>query len=336
MKKNKRSTYKQDQKNKQKYYTKLDVFLSRMASILKVPTGIAKGLFSERTVTTIRLNNLVQIPDKTVDQLEALGAVLEKVQWLEDTYIVMNMDKSDLAVTQMYKQGFFYIQNLSSMIPAAILSPKAGETVLDLCAAPGSKTTQMASMMNNKGKIVANDADRARVGKLIQVLEMFNVKNTEARFGAGEGIGKREEGHYDKILLDAPCSGEGLIYLKGEKPLRFWNIKKIKPMANIQKKLIESAFRALKRGGTLVYSTCTLEPEENEGVVTHLLSTFKDAEIEEVELFSSEAFKDEAKHVKRGIMEWNEYRYFPHVSKTYRIIPSGKMMAFYIAKIIKK
>lgn len=336
MKKNKRSTFKKSQKNKKKYFTKLDVFLSRMASILRVPTGMAMDMFSERAATTIRLNNLIQEPRRTVLQLKHMGAELEKVEWLQDTYIVKNMDKSDLAVTQMYKMGFFYIQNLSSMIPAAILSPSPNQIVLDMCAAPGSKTTQLASMLNNKGSIVANDADVHRVAKLRSVLEMFNVKNVKLRNGAGEAIGKREEGHYDKILLDAPCSGEGLVYLKGEKPLRFWNIKKIKPMANIQKKLIESAFNALKKGGTLVYSTCTLETEENEGVVSHLIDRFPNAVVQEVELFDSETFNEEKKHVKRGIKEWNGLVYHPDVSKTYRVIPSGKMMGFYIAKIVKK
>ncbi|HRI06047.1 MAG TPA: RsmB/NOP family class I SAM-dependent RNA methyltransferase [Candidatus Dojkabacteria bacterium] len=336
MKKNKRSNYKQVQKNKKKYYTKLDVFLSRMASILKVPTGVALDMFSQRAVTTIRINNLLQNPQHTIDQLKKMGAVLKQVEWLKDTYVVENMDKSDLASTVMYKEGYFYIQNLSSMLPAAIISPTSNEKVLDMCAAPGSKTTQLASILNNKGSIVANDADKHRIEKLKDVLEMFGVKNTTVRYGAGEAIGGREEGHYDKILLDAPCSGEGLIYLKGEKPLRFWNIKKVKPMVNTQRKLIESAFKALKKGGTLIYSTCTLEPDENEGVVTYLLDNHSNADLEEIELINSEKFSSHKKHIKRGIIEWNGTLYSPEVSKTYRILPSGEMMGFFIAKIVKK
>lgn len=334
--KTKKSNIKSRMKAKKKYYTKLDIFLSRMASILKVPTGVALDIFSQRTVTTIRFNTLVESPKKTYGLLRKMGATVVQVPWLDDTYIVTNMDKSDLAVTQMYKQGFFYIQNLSSMIPAQILEPNEKDTVLDMCAAPGSKTTQLASIMKNKGKIVANDADKYRIDKLRAVLEMFNVKNATVRYGAGEAIGKREEGHYDKILLDAPCSGEGLIYLKGEKPLRFWNIKKIKPMANTQKKLIESAFRALKKGGTLIYSTCTLEPEENEGVVSYLLDKFSDASIKEVDLFNTKEFEEYEKYIKRGIREYNGIKYHPEVHKSYRIIPSSNMMGFFIAKIVKR
>lgn len=336
MKKNKRSNYKNVQKNRKKYYTKLDIFLSRMASILKVPTGVALDMFSQRAVTTIRINNLVQNPERTIEQLNKMGADLKKIEWLKDTYIVKNMDKSDLATTVMYKEGYFYIQNLSSMLPAAVISPTSNEKVLDMCAAPGSKTTQLASILKNKGSIVANDADKHRVEKLKNVLEMFRVKNTTVRYGAGEAIGKREEGHYDKILLDAPCSGEGLVYLKGEKPLRFWNIKKVKPMVNTQRKLIESAFNALKKGGVLVYSTCTLEPEENEGVISHLVDKFPNAMVEEIDLINSKEFASQKKHVKVGIIEWNGNMYSPEVKKTYRILPSGEMMGFYIAKIVKR
>jgi 16S rRNA (cytosine1407-C5)-methyltransferase len=307
-----------------------------MASILKMPKGVAHQRFSERTVSSIRLNNLVANPNEIKKALEDSGAQLQPVAWSPDTYIVLNMDKSELGETQAYKRGLFYIQNLSSMLPAVILDPSHEDAVLDMCAAPGSKTTQLASLMDNKGEIVANDADSYRVSKLRSVLELFNVRNTKVRNEPGGGIGRREEGHYDKVLLDAPCSGEGLIYLKGDKPLRFWNIKKVKPMVRVQKDLAESAFLALKKGGEMIYSTCTLEPEENEGIVTHLLEKFPNAELEEVGIFDSPEFSEYSDLVKRGIREWNDVYYNPEVSKTYRILPSSKMMGFYIAKIVKK
>jgi NOL1/NOP2/sun family putative RNA methylase len=331
-----KSNIKKVMKSRKKYFTKVDVFLSRMASIMRVPTGVAMKMFSDRAVTTIRLNTLAQEARRTLGQLKKMGAVIEEVPWLEDTYLVKNLDKSDLAVTQMYKFGFFYIQNLSSMIPAVVLDPKPDEVILDMCASPGSKTTQMAAMLKNKGSIIANELDSKRVEKLQNVLEMFNVKNTKVRQGKGEAIGSREEGHYDKVLLDAPCSGEGLIYLKGEKPLRFWNVKKVNVMSKLQKELILSAFKALKKGGTLVYSTCTLEPEENEGVITELLETQHSAKLVEIDLFNSNEFKEYKTNVKRGIVSWNDEKYSNHVSKTYRILPSGKMMAFYVAKIVKE
>ncbi|HVX93164.1 MAG TPA: RsmB/NOP family class I SAM-dependent RNA methyltransferase [Candidatus Dojkabacteria bacterium] len=331
----KKSNIKRKMKTQKKYYSKLDVFLSRIASILKVSTGNVMKAFTERAVTTIRLNNLSNEPERTYEMLKDMGADLVAVPWAPNTYIVPNMDKTDLANTVMYKQGFFYIQNLASMLPAIILDPKPDEIILDMCAAPGSKTTQLAAMLRNKGKIIANDDDKFRGDKLKQMLHMFNVKNTDVRFGKGEAIGKREENHYDKILLDAPCSGEGLIYLKGEKPLRFWNVKKVKGMAKVQKELIVSAFNALKKGGLMVYSTCTLEPDEDEAIVTYLLEKFDNARLEDIELFRSENFKEDHGLVKRGLHEYNGQKFNESVGNTYRITPSSKMMGFYLA-LIKK
>jgi len=318
-----------------KYFTKEDIFLSRMASILKRQKGEVMRMFSERATTTIRLNPLVQNPKDTLTSLSTLGAESKIVPWSEYTYTIQNIDKSDLAKTVLYKKGAFYIQNLSSMLPAVLLEAKPNNEILDMCAAPGSKTTQLASILNNHGNITAYESDSSRIEKLKNVLTMFNIRNTTVKKGDATHIGKREEGHYDKILLDAPCSNEGLIYLRGEKPLRFWNIKSIKIKTRLQKELIESAFLALKKNGTLVYSTCTLEPEENEGVVTHLLERYNSAKIEEIKFFKSEAFLNYKSHIKTGIVKWNEHIFSNHVSKTYRVLPSGEMHAFYLAKITK-
>ncbi len=332
----KRSNIKQKIKDRKKYYNKIDIFLSRMAGILKIPTGLVHRYFSQRTVTTIRLNTLVQDAKTTYEQLINNGLELEAISWSKDTYIVKNKDKSEIAKLDSYRDGHFYIQNLSSMIPAIALSPTPQDIVLDMCAAPGSKTTQLAVMLNNKGEIIANDDDKHRVEKLQGVLDMFGVTNTTVRFGRGEFIGKREENHYDKILLDAPCSGEGMIYLKGDKPLRFWNIKKVKAFSKIQKDLIDSAFNALKKGGELVYSTCTLEPEENEGVITYLLNKYHNAEIMEIPVFKTIINEDSKRYIKKGLRIFNDTKYIDEVSKTYRICPHDRMMGFYVAKITKK
>ena len=331
-----KSNIKKRIKDRKKYYNKIDIFLSRMASILGIPTGLVHRYFSERAVSTIRINTLIQSANKTYDELIDNGLELTPITWAKDTYVVTNKDKSEIAKLDSYKDGHFYIQNLSSMIPAIVLDPEPNHKVLDMCAAPGSKTTQLAVILHNKGEIIANDDDKQRVAKLQNVLEMFGVKNTTVRFGRGEGIGKREESHYDKILLDAPCSGEGMIYLKGDKPLRFWNIKKVKAFAKIQKDLIDSAFKALKKGGELVYSTCTLEPEENEGVISYLINKYADAEVAEIPVFKYIINEENKKYIKTGIKTYNDVKYEPEVSKTYRIFPHGKMMGFYVAKIVKK
>ncbi len=318
-----------------KYYTKTDIFLARMASILKKPTGVVNNMFKERAVTAIRLNPLIEEPQVIYQRLRKLKFEMVRVPWLDNTYIVTNFDKGEIGSLPEYQEGLYYIQNLSSMIPPLLLNPNSNEKVLDMCAAPGSKTTQLASYMDNKGQIVANDVDAWRVGKLKEVLIQFNVLNTEVKNEDANNYGKVEQEQYDKILLDAPCSGEGLIYLAKPMSLRFWNVKKAKGLVHIQKDLIESAFRALKKGGVMVYSTCTLEPDENEGVVTHLLKKYNKAQVVPVPLFESKEFANYKKHVKRGILKWNTTEYAKEVHDTYRILPSSEMMGFYIAMIKK-
>jgi NOL1/NOP2/sun family putative RNA methylase len=319
-----------------KFYSKYDVFISRMASILRLPHGVIRNIFAERTVSAIRLNNLAGDPERIKYILEDKGVDLEEVPWSPNTYIVRNADKSDLGQTSEYRKGLFYIQNLSSMIPAILLAPTAKDTILDMCAAPGSKTSQLAALMNNKGKIYANDEDAWRSQKLREVLDIFRVRNTEIKIGKGENYGSMFSHYFDKVLLDAPCSGEGQIYLDGESPLRLWSVKRVKSMAMIQKRLIESAFKALKPGGTMIYSTCTLEPAENEDVVQHLLNKQPKAKIESIDLVKSPEFKNFKMHFKYGIKSWNEFEFSDELRKTIRIYPSSEMMGFYVAKIGKE
>ncbi|MCC7290144.1 RsmB/NOP family class I SAM-dependent RNA methyltransferase [bacterium] len=330
-----KKSYKQRYKDKKKYYTKTDIFLTRMASILKVPNGVAHNLFNERTVTVIRLNSLIQSPEVTKAKLVKLGLQLEKVPWIDHTYIVVNLDKSDVGKLPEYFEGLFYIQNLSSMVPPLLLNPNPSDRVLDMCAAPGSKTTQLSDYMSNQGVLIANDVDPWRVKKLRDVLNLFNVQNAEVTNEDANLFGRLERESFDKVLLDAPCSGEGMIYLSAPMALRFWNVKKVKALTKVQQNLIESGFNALKRGGTMVYSTCTLEPDENEGIVSYLLDKYSRAKVVPVPLFNSTEFANYKNNVKRGLLKWNSRTYHKSMSDTYRILPSSRMMAFYIAIIQK-
>jgi len=331
-----KSKYKvRDQYREQKFYTKNDIFLSRMASLLHVPKGTVNNMFSERAVTTIRINDLAGDPNTIIKILKQKGLALKEVPWSKYTFFVLNRDKSEIGDLHEYSKGLFYIQNLSSMLPVVILDPKPNEMILDLCAAPGSKTTQIASLMGNSGKIIANDDNAWRAQKLNEVLEQFNVKNTQVTINKGENVGDVFPQHFDKVLLDAPCSGEGLIYLKAPKSLRFWSIKKSKSMAFVQRALIDSAWKALKNGGTLVYSTCTLEPADNEAIVDYLMRKRKDAKLEEINVTKFETFNDFRKFAKPGITKWNEFTFPEELKKTVRITPSAEMMGFFVA-LLKK
>ncbi|MCD4756545.1 RsmB/NOP family class I SAM-dependent RNA methyltransferase [bacterium] len=318
-----------------KFYSKEDIFISRMASILQLPKGETKHLFYHRARTTIRLNHLIADPRKTFRFLtQTKGWELQKINGFKDTYFVNGIDKSVVSKTEEYLHGDFYIQDLASMLSVYVLDPQEGEKVLDLCAAPGSKTTLISALTDNKAEITANDSDLSRVSKLKNVLHQFGSKNVKVTNLEGMLYGKTLPDHYDRVLLDTPCSGGGRVYLASNKPLRFWSIKRVNFFTTIQKGLLDSAFRALKPGGTLVYSTCTLEPDENEGVVTHLLKTFKNARVESID-FVEGLDVLLSKNIIPGITKWSGKEYHHSLIKSLRTVPSPEMMGFYVVKIGK-
>ncbi len=335
-----RSNYKKPRnmntERKEKYFTKDDIFISRMASILMIPKSKILGLFNQRAKTTIRLNGLKGDVRETYRLLRARGYELERIPWALNTYFVNNRDKAEISQIAEYQEGLFYIQDLSSILATLVLSPMKRERILDMCAAPGSKTTHIADITKNDAIILANELEVSRTNSLRNVIEQFGANKVKITLSDAREFGRKYPDYFDKVLLDAPCSGEGRIYMRGPKPLRFWSIKKVKSSALIQEELVESAFRTLKTGGILVYSTCTLEPEENERVVTSLLKRHPNAQVEEIELISTDEFREYRKHITKGITNWSGNVYHPSVKKSIRILPSSEMMGFFIAKITKK
>jgi len=343
MKKRKRTSYKNKRQAftnrpiKDRFYTKEDIFVSRMASILMVPKGRIPWIFSQRPITTIRLNSLKGDTNETKANLIERGYDLKEIPWSENTFFVMNKDKAEVSQTELYTDGKYYIQNLSSILATIILDPKEKETILDMCAAPGSKTTHIADITKNRASVIANDNDMGRISDLQSVVDQFGAK-VKVTLSDGKEFGKNYPVYFDKVLLDAPCSGEGLIYFKGGDPLRFWSMDKVKRSIYEQKGLIVSAFKSLKHGKYMIYSTCTLEPEENEGVLTHLLSTFPNAKIEKIEIKDEiiKSMPDLNEFIKPGITKWSGNIYDNQVKNSIRIIHNKMMMGFFIAKISKE
>ena len=215
------------------------------------------------------------------------------------------------------------MQSLSSMIPPLVLDPKENDKVLDLTAAPGSKTTQMASMMNNKGYILANELDKIRCDKLKYNINMQGVTICEVINGRGEDIGEKYKEQFDKVLLDTPCSGEGRFLLSDEKTYANWNVNEVNKLIKIQKDLFLSAYKALKTGGIMVYSTCTLNRYENEEILNFALSKF-DIEIEKINI----DLKNTLKGITKG---YNE-----QLKNAIRVLPTKEQEGFFVAKILKK
>ena len=334
-------------KKGERFYTKKDIFVSRMASIMKVSPKLAKDFFSQRAVSTIRLNPLAGDTREIYKKLVKKGCEMVEIPWLADTYIVTNKDKSELGEMEEYEKGLFYIQNLSSMMPAYVLDLHEGEQILDMCAAPGSKTTQMAAITGNKAYITAVEDDFKRGVRMKHVLSMFRVRNTDvvvmdAVDYSAKLLADHDGKQFDKILVDAPCSGSGTVFLQGHNPLRFWSIKKAKGLSKLQKKLITSGFQLLKPGGTMVYSTCSLDPLENEAVVTELLERFPSAQMQEIK-FDKDVMKfhidgkeiDFTRYLAPGITKWSGQKFHPDNKKALRILPSAYTEGFFIAKVGK-
>lgn len=270
---------------------------------------------------SLRVNTLKISETELTNRLKSEKIKLTKIPFLDSGYFY-EADFS-LGATPEYLQGYYYLQEAASQIPAQILNPNANDVVLDMSAAPGGKTTQMAALMKNKGTIVALDSQAQRLESLRNNIERMGVTNTlvykkDARFASDLGL------KFDKILLDAPCSGN---FADEENWFDKKVLEGIKERARLQRELLKSAVKILKSKGTLVYSTCTLEPEENEFNVNWLLNKYSDLSIEKIDIKPGSpglvtVFGEKlSSEIKKCIRCW------PHKSGT---------QGFFIAKIIRK
>lgn len=248
---------------------------------------------------SIRANTLKISESELIKRFKDKGIVLKKVSELKYCYTLDKQDFS-LASTPEYLGGLFYIQEVASQVPGLVLDPQPGDTVLDMCAAPGSKTTQLASIMKNKGLIVANDIEIKRLKALSLNLQRCGVSNTVMTYMKGYHIKER----FDKILLDAPCSGTGIIR-KSLHTLEIWNQNMLKKLSNDQKRLLVSGFECLNEDGILVYSTCSIDKDENEDVIQYLLDKYDNIKLEniEIDIKRSEVLSDN-KELKKCLRIW--------------------------------
>ena len=201
--------------------------------------------------------------------------ILKSVAEMPEAFFIDREDRTKaLGKTREHFSGEMYIETLSSLLTAKILAPEPGEKVLDVCAAPGSKTTFLADLMNHEGVLVANELSASRSKKLAANLDRLGCTNTVITQIDGTYMDTFFDQEFDKILLDAPCSSEGAGRKQSDFFEKFWSERKIYEAAKIQKKLIVSAFKMLRPEGEMIYSTCTTAPEENESVVQHLIDAF--------------------------------------------------------------
>jgi NOL1/NOP2/sun family putative RNA methylase len=263
-----------------KNYQPKPLFIKRMEILLDNNEDLEKFLETSKTQPkkSIRINTLKISSKELISKLKNKGWNLSQPFSDHPEILIINniLEPGELGKTTEHLLGYYYAQEITSMMPILALSPCENDNLLDLCAAPGSKTTQAAALMNNKGTIIANDLSLGRIKILSANLERFGITNTIITRHKGSELCNKLKNlgfQFNKILVDAPCSGEGNIRTSPRTFLE-WSESLLKSLSKKQKKLASSALELLKPGGEMIYSTCTYAPEENELVIQHLLDNF--------------------------------------------------------------
>ena len=244
-----------------------ELFIKRMKELLKNDFDAFINSLNENEVKGFYLNPLKK------DVLNHLNhQYIEKHPYVDGGYYFDYLHYP-LGKSPYFMCGLYYIQEPSAMSVAACLDIKENDYVLDMCGAPGGKTCYVASRLSNEGLMIANDISKLRASILSSNIERFGLKNTIVT--NCDPLKMKFESFFDKIILDAPCSGEGM-FRKGNNEIKNWQQKGSEPYAKLQREIVDDAIKLLAPGGMLLYSTCTFSPEENEQVIEYLLEKNED------------------------------------------------------------
>jgi len=309
-------------------------FKERMQALLGKDFEEYSKILKKEPVKSIRCNTLKISPPELKAKLEAHKWKISQ-PWKSNPEVMIvesDLEPGEIGRSLEHQLGYYYVQELASMLPPIALAPKSEDIILDMCASPGSKTTQMAAMMQNTGTIIANEVSMGRLKILSSNLERCGVTNTIITKKDGVAFPNRLEKYmptlkFDKILIDAPCSGEGTLR-SSYKTYQMWNPKIIFSLSKLQKQMMNAAWKILKIGGEIVYSTCTHAPEENEAVVDYFLKEFENkVKIEKISL----PIKPRA-----GLTKWQDENYAKEVKFAYRVYPQdNNTEGFFLAKFKK-
>ena len=235
--------------------------------------------FSQERVYGLRINDR----KLTTEQFEQIAPCpVEPIPWIPNGYYYRGESKP--AKHPFYFGGLYYLQEPSAMTPAHLLDPQPGDRVLDLCAAPGGKSTQLGAALQGKGVLVSNDISNSRAKALLKNLELFGIPNSVILSEAPYKLVPAFPEYFDKILIDAPCSGEGM-FRKEPSVMKSWLEKGNSYFAKLQREIVLAAVKMLKPGGKLLYSTCTFAPEENEATIQFLLDECPEMHVIPVERY---------------------------------------------------
>ena len=257
---------------------------------------------------TLRVNQLKMEPADFIRRFLLNG----QVSWCDTGFYYEGDER--LSANPYYHAGIYYLQEPSAMAPAAFLPVEPGDKVLDLCAAPGGKSTALAARLQGEGFLLSNDISASRCKPLLKNMEMAGVTNSVITCEAPEKLSGRFAGYFDKVLVDAPCSGEGM-FRREPSMVKSWSAEEVKRYAVLQREILFHAAKMLRPGGYLLYSTCTFAKEEDEQTVEYFLEQHKDFSLQELPLCEG---------IEMGRVEWtlhgredvrNCRRFLPHKVK---------------------
>lgn len=258
-------------------------FLRRMKDLLGTETESYYNSFDEERFYGLRVNT----SKLSAAEFQRLSPFpVTRIDWIPNGYYFCGEEKP--AKDPYYYAGLYYLQEPSAMTPAFLLPVNPGDMVLDLCAAPGGKSTELGAKLKGKGLLVSNDISNSRARALLKNLELLGIPNICVTSEAPKRLLEEFPEFFDKILVDAPCSGEGM-FRKDPDMIKSWEDRGPSYYAGIQKEIMEAACSMLKPGGSLLYSTCTFSPEEDEEIISWVLNTRQDMELVSLPLFPGAA-----------------------------------------------
>lgn len=306
-----------------------ELFVERLQAI--VPPDVFPDVlraFSEEKTIGVRVNAL----KTTSAAMQALwrdaDVAVKPITGLQDAFWVPAKDRALWTHSSWVDEGLIYLQDRASQWAVHALNPKEDEEVLDLCAAPGGKATQLAAWLGGTGSIGAVEAVRGRFFKLKATVVRMGADNIRLYHKDGRFIDKACPNRFDAILLDAPCSTEACIVANDPSTYRYWGAKKIKAMAKKQQALLFSAIGALKPGGRLLYVTCSFAPEENECVLQKALERFDQMTL--LPLVPPKGWR-----VMAGLSQWQGKTFVPSMDRVCRLLPDGDSRGLTIALMEK-
>lgn len=273
-----------------------------------ISTKIENGYKAQRPVT-LRVNNLKTSLEKVKEKLDEAQIEYETISWYEKALIIKNVREEEIRKLEIYENGEIYLQSLSSMLPPIILEPKAGENILDMTAAPGGKTTEIAALTENKAYITACEKNKIRAERLKFNLQKQGVKSANIMVEDARKLS--DYFSFDKILLDAPCSGSGTENIFDKN----FSKELVERSVKFQEELLSKALKILKPGGEMVYSTCSILKQENEKVLERVLSK-RNAQIEPITVQDIEVLPSK-------------------IAGTITVCPTENYEGFFVAKIKK-